>query len=168
MESIMTNFKEIENILGCKLPSIITYLDRNGPPFVHSALLINNRTSEILAYAVNKCVCSRLVDLTARITVHAVQELLYAMDRQIKEKRIPKSRMRGQKTLVSLRFNRNGKISQSQVCTACANMISNKHRNYINNISYCDENNILCTVSIDKMCKISRLSSRQLAAKDAL
>ena len=90
MESIMTNFKEIENILGCKLPSIITYLDRNGPPFVHSALLINNRTSEILAYAVNKCVCSRLVDLTARITVHAEQELLYAMDRQIKEKRIPK------------------------------------------------------------------------------
>ena len=163
----MSSYQQIENVLGCKLPSRITFFDPNGPPYVHSALLINDRTGEIIAYSVNKCISSTLNDLSVRTTVHAEQELLYAIDKQMKEKRVPKSRRRGQKTLVSLRFNRNGKISQSKVCTSCANMISNKYKGYINNIIYCDENNVLCNVSIDQMCNISKLSSRQLAAKQA-
>ena len=161
----MSNYIKIEDLLGCKLPSLIKFFDPNGPPYTHSALLLNDRTGEIIAYAVNKCICSRLDDLSTRITVHAEQELLYAIDKQMKEKRIPKSRIRGKKTLVSLRFNRNGKISQSQVCRSCANMISNKYRGIINSISFCDENNILCNVSIDEMCKMSKFSSRQIAAK---
>jgi hypothetical protein len=43
-------------------------------------------------------------------------------------------------------------MGHSRVCAACAQMISNKCRDWISNIVYMDDNNTLRDVSIDEMC----------------
>ena len=39
-------YEEIEDEIGCKIPDAIKYIDPNG---LHAALLINDRTGEVLA-----------------------------------------------------------------------------------------------------------------------
>jgi hypothetical protein len=147
----MQTYKDIEERLGCQLPAAIKYVSENTPLIQHVALLFNQRTRQILSYATNKRICEQkyYADCCTRISIHAEQELLNKCSRQL---RIPKNQFRGQKTLISLRFNRSGQMGHSRVCAACAQMISNKCRDWISNIVYMDDNNTLCDVSIDEMC----------------
>ena len=148
----MQTYEDIEERLGCRLPDAIKYVSANSPLIQHVALLFNKRTKQILSYATNKRICDEtnyVRDCRTRISVHAEQELLNKCGRQM---RIPKNQFRGQKTLISLRFNRSGQMGHSRVCLACAHMISKKCRDWISNIVYMDDSNNLREVSIDEMC----------------
>ena len=147
----MQTYEDIEEQLGCRLPAAIKYVSSNSPMIQHVALLFNQRTKQILSYATNKRITEKkyYTDCRTRISVHAEQELLNKCGRQM---RIPKNHFRGQKTLISLRFNRSGQMGHSRVCVACAQMISSKCRDWISNIVYMDDSNILREVSIDEMC----------------
>ena len=150
----MANYEEVEKRLGCELPNAIKFYDPGGPGIVHVALLFNQRTRNILSYAINKRVCPDTIPDNAQITVHAEQELL---QRHCIAK--PKSQIRGVKSLISLRFNRNGRMGNSRVCTACANMISNKCKNMIDNVIYVDREQNWHEISIEEMCEIATPSS---------
>ena len=154
----MQTYEDIEERLGCRLPAAIKYVSDNSPLIQHVALLFNQRTRQILSYATNKRITGKQYydDCCTRISVHAEQELLHKCSRQL---RIPKNQFRGQKTLISLRFNRSGQMGHSRVCAACAQMISNKCRDLISNIMYMDDNNTLREVSIDEMCYCATPSS---------
>ena len=139
------------------MPNAIKYVSEQTPPTRHVALLFNVRTREILSYAINIRLTEKthFLDDCTRISVHAEQELLTKCRRL----RIPKDRYRGQKQLISLRFNRSGQMGNSRVCLACAHMISNQCRDVISNILYMDEANTLHEVSIDEMCCQATMSS---------
>ena len=154
----MQTYEDIEKHLGCVLPNALKFVSVNTPPSRHIAILFNQRTRQILSYATNIRLTEKkhYVDCCSRISVHAEQELLTKCRQQL---RIPKNKYRGQKTLISLRFNRSGEMGHSRVCTACAQMISNKCRNIVSNIIYMDETNHLQDVSIDEMCGLAVMSS---------
>ena len=150
-------YEEIENELGCKIPDAIKYIDPDG---LHAALLINERTGEVIAYGINKRICTMNLphDGCTRYTVHAEQEMLCnytKIQRQLKFN----GNGRGQKTLVSLRFNRNGVSGNSKICSACAKMITNKCRGFIRNVKYMDDTKNWREVPVSEICDIAIPSS---------
>jgi hypothetical protein len=154
----MLTYEDVEKHIGCSLPSAIKFVSENTPPIRHVAILFNQRTREILSYATNVRLTEKkhYLDNYTRISIHAEQELL---TKCIQQARIPKNKYRGQKTLISLRFNRSGITGQSRVCTACAHMISNKCRNVISRVMYMDDANCFQEVNIDQMCSMATMSS---------
>ncbi len=153
----LTMYEEIEAELGIEIPCALKYKDPLG---IHAALLICDKTSEVLAYGVNKHICPKTMPHgQSRYTIHAEQELLNNFARrrhQIKAK----GKMRGAMTLLSVRFSRTGVCGNSMVCKACAQIVSKKFGNLIRKVKYMDgTTKTWCEASVEQVCDIAVTSS---------
>ena len=151
----INKLEEIEEAIGYELPSAVRYACLTDTQVVHAAMLVNNRTGEILAHAINKRICSLDVKVTSRLSVHAEQELFYTLETKLAKNLLTTNQLRGKKTLISLRFDRNGNISHSKICSACAKIIEKKYSHFVNHVMYVDKNNKMSTISVAEMCEIS-------------
>ena len=145
-------YEEIEAELGIQIPCALKYSDPLG---IHAALLISEKTGEVLAYGINKHICSKTMPHgQTRYTVHAEQELLNNFMRRQHQ---IKSKMRGAVTLLSMRFSKTGICGNSKVCRACANIVSKKFGNIIHKVKYMDGS--WHEVSVEQACDIAITSS---------
>ena len=144
-------YEALETELGIQLPCALKYKDPFG---IHAALLISDKTGEVLAYGINKHICSKTMPHgKSRYTIHAEQELLRNYTKT------PKNRNRGQKTLVSLRFTHNGVCGNSKICVSCADMILNKFDGMIRTIKYMDASKTWQEASAKQIREIAVTSS---------
>ena len=148
-------YEEIEDELGIQLPCALKYKDPSG---VHAALLISDKTGEVLAYGVNKHICPKTMPHgQSRYTIHAEQELLNNFMRRQHQ---IKSKMRGAMTLLSVRFSPTGVCGSSKVCAACAQILSKKFGNLIRKVKYMDGiTKTWCESSVEQLCDIAVTSS---------
>lgn len=146
---------KIEEAIGYELPRAVRYACLNDTQVVHAAMLANERTGEILAHATNKRICSLDVKVTSRLSIHAEQELFYTLETKLSKNLLTPNQMRGNKTLISLRFDRNGQISHSKIYSACAQILEKKYGHFVNNVTYVDKNKNMRTISVTEMCEIA-------------
>ena len=151
----MNKLEEIEDAIGYELPNAVRYACLNDTQVVHAAMLVNERTGEILAHAINKRICSLDVKVTSRLSIHAEQELFYTLEEKVSKNLLAANQLRGKKTLISLRFDRNGHISHSKICSACAQIIRKKYDHFVNDVMYVDKNKQMSTISVVEMCEIA-------------
>ena len=157
------SFEEAEHIIGCKIPKSIKYSDPTGPPRTHYAMLKNERTGKIIAHASHKRVRRSGPD-NVQNTQHAEQELIREVERV--KKHMTASEWRGQKTIISARFSRNGHIGNSKVCASCARLIKNKCKGYVKQVMYFSSEQEPLWLSIDDICKDASYSSGDVHRKD--
>ncbi len=148
-------YEEIEAELGIQIPCALKYKDPNG---IHAALLICDKTGEVLAYGINKRICPKTKPHgQTRYTVHAEQELLNNFTRRQHQ---IKNKMRGAMTLLSVRFSQTGVCGNSRVCKSCAQIVSKKFGNLIRKVKYMDgTTKTWCEVSVEQVCDIAVTSS---------
>ena len=145
-------YEEIEAELGIQIPCALKYSDPLG---IHAALLISDKTGEVLAYGINKHICSKTMPHgQTRYTVHAEQELLNNFMRRQHQL---KGKLRGAVTLISMRLSKTGICGNSKVCTACAHIVSKKFGNLIRKVKYMD--GFWREVSVEQACDIAITSS---------
>jgi hypothetical protein len=147
-------YEEIEAELGIQIPCALKYKDPNG---IHAALLICDKTGEVLAYGINKHICPKTKPHgQTRYTVHAEQELLNNFTRRQHQ---IKSKMRGAMTLLSVRFSQTGVCGNSRVCKSCAQIVSKKFGNLIRKVKYMDSSKNWQETSVEQACDIAVTSS---------
>lgn len=150
-------YEEIEDELGIQIPCALKY---NDPLGIHAALLISDKTGEVLAYGINKHICSKTMPHgQTRYTVHAEQELLNNFNRRQRQLKV-KDKIRGAVTLLSMRFSPTGVCGSSKVCAACAQIVSKKFGNLIRKVKYMDGlTKTWREVSVEQVCDIAVTSS---------
>lgn len=148
-------YEEIEAELGIQLPCALKYKDPSG---IHAALLVSDKTGEVLAYGINKHICSKTIPHgQTRYTIHAEQELLNNFTRR---HRYIKGKIRGAITLLSIRLSNTGICGNSMVCKSCAQIVHKKFGNLVRKLKYMDgSTKTWREMSVEEACNIAVTSS---------
>jgi hypothetical protein len=132
------NYSQIQELFGLEIPPNIID-DSIHQPHTHVACIFNSRTGEPIVWGTNE----RLLPMTVtsgyqQYYNHAEKVVIQKLIKLKHTKRLPKSKMRGPKALISIRISKSGILGQSKVCLGCAGFLV-KYANMIDQIIYMDK-----------------------------
>lgn len=110
------------------------YIENGGAHCQHVALIQSSKTSRVLSIGIN---CLKPVSKNLGGSVHAESIAIQTFCKKLRAQKIKKSDIRHGVKLLSLRFDRTGKLKGAKPCERCSSIIRNCH--YITKVIYSDE-----------------------------